>query len=171
MKQKGDIGDDSDKDTAGERETGGWYLRWKDAAKEKLKPRENLQLNYLTIHGIHKLKDPSLSWPRRLAWLVLLLAGLSGLLYLITDQLLLYLSRPIRVQVSIVKNETLTLPAITICLREKYDYNNLLALWWEHEQKGKLPRDAELQLLARTNLTLTDIWRRAGYSLKNLVKQ
>lgn len=50
-------------------------------------------------------------------WLALLLAGLSGLLYLVTDQLLQYLSRPIRVQVSIVQNETLTLPAITICLR------------------------------------------------------
>ncbi|XP_050721932.1 acid-sensing ion channel 4-A-like [Eriocheir sinensis] len=122
-----------------------------------------------THHHHHHHHDLSCS---RVLWAVVLACGLAGTIYLISSKVILYLSMPTSMRVSYDDANTLTaLPAVTVCVREMYDYHNLLKLWREAGQTGRLPKDADVQLLSVSNLTLDEVWRRGGYERERLVGQ
>ncbi|XP_050704509.1 acid-sensing ion channel 4-like [Eriocheir sinensis] len=158
-----------------------WVLRsrgWPAASPACQVPRQEswvgagLGLQDLRLPGVSRVASPREHWTRRVLWAVVLACGLAGTIYLISSKVILYLSMPTSMRVSYDDANTLTaLPAITVCVREMYDYHNLLKLWREAGQKGRLPKDADVQLLSVSNLTLDEVWRRGGYERERLVGQ
>ncbi|KAF2366451.1 Epithelial sodium channel, partial [Trinorchestia longiramus] len=131
----------------------------------------NLGVAYVQLVGLTTVASHRAHWARRAAWLVILIGGCCLATFYMVIQVSLYLAGHVGVSVSPSSNTTTQLPAVTICVEQKYDFHNLLWLWRKYGPGGHMPGDADLQLLDHANLTLSYIWRHGGYKLDSLIKE
>lgn len=69
----------------------------------------------VSMHGLSRVTNSSVNWPRRIFWSVILLTGLGFSCYNIALQSMHYSQTPVNVLIDVKANKTLSLPVITIC--------------------------------------------------------
>ncbi|CAD5114458.1 DgyrCDS3587 [Dimorphilus gyrociliatus] len=79
------------------------FLDWKNFFSE------------ISIEGIRYVIKPGVHISRRIFWFILIILSFGFLLFQIQSRFAYYKSRPTRVDISFIRNETLRFPTITIC--------------------------------------------------------
>ncbi|XP_062594595.1 uncharacterized protein LOC134256016 [Saccostrea cucullata] len=128
--------------------------------------------NNASFHGLHFVTDPLSNKPRRLFWLLLLLACLAVLIYQIVDRVIYFYSYPVTVNVKVNYNRSLEFPAVTICNQNAYKAT-LSASLGRYRLIEKMYSESfnrtDLQQFSAENISLGDLFLQSSHRRNDFI--
>lgn len=130
--------------------------------KDSKKKAHRLEPDDIGIAGVRQLMDPSYNLCEKCFWLCALLLCCGICLYQAITLTLHYLSNPIAIEIQIIRNDTISLPAITICpVSLSNDFTLAFEFFRQRQCKehGKEQNCSFMTLFQELNITLEELWQ------------